>query len=195
LPIVSNESLNTICRFSVARAAERHSTDEAHEKVIVKPEHVRSAIADFEEVLRLLKLGDYKLCEEKRRTIDDNEFASICAELDATDLKLLDSIKLKGKPSAVLAEELAISETSVKNRYAKLKARELAEPVQRVGVALTSRGVAFMRLLEIKGLQLPEKREGQQKLNTCELCGKPAVGTFYGRSLCEEHRDDDMGRI
>jgi hypothetical protein len=201
LPIVSNESFATVCRLSVARAAERHSTDEKHAKVIVKPEHVQSAMDDFKAVLTLLGLGEYKLAEEKRLTISDNDFASICGELDKTDLKLLDGIKLKGKPSAVLAEELGTSETSVKNRYAKLKSRELIETVQRVGVSLTSKGIIFMRLLQIKGTELilEAKREGQQTLNTCEVCHNKITGAVIyaedGTRLCQDCAKNYRGRI
>lgn len=162
LPIVSNESFATVCRFAVARAAERHSTDEAHEKIIVKPEHVRGAVEDYKVVLETLQLRDYVLLERGKLTISEGEFAKINGELDNTDLKILESLALGPKPAVALGKELGFSpDTIKKNHYPKLVGHELIDTTRRVGATLTARGTIFMRHFQTIP-KLPEK--GQQTL-------------------------------
>jgi biotin operon repressor len=199
LPIVSNETFATVCRLAVARAAERHSTDGKDEKIIVKPEHVRSAVEDFREVLALLKLGEYKLDEERKLQITDNEFASICMDLDEVDWKILDAVKFKGASSPVLEKELGLSERTIKTHFGKLKAHGLVETKPGVGVQITPRGIVFLRLTQIRGRQLPEKREGRRKLDTCELCHAEITGAAIyaedGTRLCEKCAANYAGRV
>lgn len=202
LPIISNETFATVCRFAVARAAERHSTDEAHEKIIVKPEHVRSVMDDFKQVLGLLKLGEYKLDEENKLKITDNEFAQICMDLDDKDWEVLDRIKHKGKSAPILAKELNVSEQTIKTHYGKLRGHGLIETKPGVGAEITPRAVMFLRLVQIKGKETstPEKkREGQQKIYSCEKCGgditvKP-IHAADGTPLCEKCAENYGGRV
>jgi biotin operon repressor len=172
LPIISMESFGTVCRLAVARACEVHSTDEKHEKVIVKPEHVKSAVEDFKEVLKLLKLGEYKLDEDGKNNITEEDFCGILRDLDRDlDLRVLDKIKMgKAATAEELAQVLKVSERTIKDNYARLKAHGLIETKQGKGTQITARGICFVRKIMIKGKDLPppEKREGQQKIGGAE---------------------------
>jgi len=153
---------------------------------------------DFKEVLKLLELGEYKLDEERKLTITDNEFANICRDLDEMDWRILDHVKRKGASAPVLEKEIKLSETSIKTHFGKLKGHELIETKPGVGAKITPRGVVFMRLVQIKGKEISERKpEGQQKLDSHNRCGCGGSATIIkgGVPLCDRCAENYMGDL
>jgi DNA-binding Lrp family transcriptional regulator len=147
LPVVHNGISELLCRLSVAKAAEAHSTDESQELVIVKKEHVEEVVAFYEKVLEALEFPQYKAEVEGKTRITDSEFGEIMGSLDKDDLDILDEIIKGARTSAVIAEKLHLSEPTVKRHYEKLRAHDLIKATPGKGVELTLRGVALARKL------------------------------------------------
>ncbi|MCD6514892.1 MAG: HTH domain-containing protein [Candidatus Odinarchaeota archaeon] len=148
LPVVHNGFREVLTRLSVAYACLRHSTDETHEKVIVKPKHVEEAVKFYEKTLEMLKLREYKLDVEGRREIKIGEFLEIVNNLSKRQIDILNILKIGGKSSTELANILGVSDRTVKEDYKLLTKYGLITTKQGVGTQITTKGVKFLKILE-----------------------------------------------
>lgn len=170
LPIVHSGFRDILTRFSVSEAALHHSTDETHEKIIVEKKHVEQAAEEYIKVLDLLQLEEYKMEEEGMIKNIENNFESINAGLDNKYYyDILKEIKINPTSSSVLAQELDVSEKTVKNYYKKLKGYGLIKTSPHKGIELTPAGIKFITLLiqkngEIGKKNFPNAGIGEEKL-------------------------------
>ncbi|QLJ52867.1 MAG: hypothetical protein Sv326_0692 [Candidatus Fermentimicrarchaeum limneticum] len=151
LPIVHNGFRDVLTRFSVAYACLLHSTDSTQEQVIVDKVHVDRAVEFYTKMLEDLQLKDFKLSEEGKLEITENEFTEICKSLDSTDYKILDSIKITAKTSTALSQELDVSTATIKRSYGTLGDFGLIKATTGKGAELTARGVIFLHKLKKGG--------------------------------------------
>jgi hypothetical protein len=151
LPIVHNGFRDILTKASAAIAALRHSTDESHEKVIVRSEHVQEAVDFYYRMFEDLQLEDYKFAEEGKLKLTETEFTEIAKELGDREYQILDSIKMETKSSSVLAEELGVAIRTIKDSYAVLSRHNLVSTKQKIGVAITPRGITFLKILLKQG--------------------------------------------
>jgi DNA replicative helicase MCM subunit Mcm2 (Cdc46/Mcm family) len=147
LPIVHNGIRDVLCRLSVAAATLDHSTDDTNTLIIVDRQHVEKVIDFYEDMLDKLGLKEYKLEEEGRLEIQPSEIEEIRKDLGETELAILNSIRIHSKSSAVLAEELDLSDVTIKRHYKPLRKHGLISTQTKTGVTLTARGVQFLRAL------------------------------------------------
>ena len=151
LPVVHNGFRDVLTRISVAVATKNHSTDDTHEKIIVRDVDVKEAVNFYQKMLGHLQLEDYKLAEEGKLEITENEFKEIVQALDNLDYRILESIKFEPKTSSILSEELEISTRTIKGHYSKLAKFWLIQTKAGVGISLRPRGIKFLHLLSSKG--------------------------------------------
>jgi len=161
IPVVHLGYREVIARVSVAYAALMHSTDENHEKVIVKKVHVEKAAAFLEKLAQLLELDEYKLEREGKLRIVKEELEEIINDLDSIALKILDLIKSEPKSSRELSEALDVDEKTIKRRYATLLKHQLVETAPGRGVSLTPRGILFLKeyIRDLGTVSVPNKEE------------------------------------
>jgi len=152
IPIIRPDFRDVLCRISVAVACEQHSTDDTHEKVIVKREHVEEAARDYEELLELLGIRNYKLEEDGKRNITDNEFTQMCSELGDVEWQILNEVKIEPVSSTVLSDKIGIAPRNIKRHYTILKKHGLitTSPGAKGGIHLTTRGVKFLHAVTQK---------------------------------------------
>jgi len=151
LPCIHNGFRDLLTRIAVAHACLNHSTDETHEKVIVNKTHVEKAVEFYEKMLEPLEIGKYKLTEEGKLELTDNEFTEICKTLDENDYKILEAIKMQSKSSGILATELDVSDSTIKRSYTTLNRFGLIKATTGKGVELTVRGIKFLRMIASSG--------------------------------------------
>jgi len=148
IPIVHNGFRDVLTRLSVAYACLRHSTDETHEKVIVKEEHVEEAVKFYEKTLEMLQLKEYKFEVEGKRELTDSEFESIVKELEERHYEILELVKLEPKSSTQLAEALGVSTRTIKRDYEVLRKHELITTKTGKGIQLSLKGIRFLKMLK-----------------------------------------------
>lgn len=149
LPIIHTGFRDVLTRLSVAFACLYHSTDESHEQVIVKPEHVEDAVQFIEEMVKMLQLEEYKREVEGGRTLSDDEFRQVVGELEERQIMILELIKVKPMTSSELADKLEVSVRTIKYDYELLRKHGLIRTMPGKGVELTSKGVKFLKMLKI----------------------------------------------
>jgi hypothetical protein len=209
LPIVHLGFRDVLTRLSVAYACLTHSTDETHEKVIVRKEHVEQAVKFYLEMLEELKLKDYKLAEEGKLEISETEIAQIIAELDEISLKILDEIKISYATAEALASKLEVSEETIKRRYKILKKWQLIQTSPK-GISLSPRGILLLRYIASSGVTVSKNdtnlRSAVSKNDTvtpnyaytlaiCEYCGKHAdCLKVDGHFICKECLKEEQNK-
>lgn len=147
LPIVNNENMENLTRVAVAFAVLRHSTDEAHEKVIVTLEHVQEAYELFRDTYEALQLGPLKAYEDGETNILDHEFVQMVARLAEDDFSILEAIKTGSRTSKELADILGKAEESVRRtNYGTLERLGLIE-TSAAGCRLSGKGQLFVKAL------------------------------------------------
>lgn len=175
IPIVNDGIRDVVCRISTAYASRKYSTDETHEKIVVRERYVREAVKSYREVLDILELREFKLQEEGRLDIGEDEFARILMDLGDIEYKILDKLQVRSSSSSELASEFDVSERTIKEHYKPLKRHGLIKAVTGVGIDLTSRGVIFLRGLGGHSAMVKEnftnENDGEGKLHHCTKGG------------------------
>jgi biotin operon repressor len=144
IPIVHLGLREVLSRLSVAQAASEHSTDAAHELIIVRAEHVERVCEYYEKVLDALGLREYKLDTEGRSTVNESEALSLATMFDETHWAICDAIKYSPCSSPVLAKALGVSDKTIKRHYVSLSEHSIIETRPGKGITLTARGMSFM---------------------------------------------------
>jgi len=145
IPLVHLGYREVITRVAVAYAAWFHSTDSAHARVVVKEDHVDRTVEFLGRIAELLELGAYKMEQEGKLRIADEEMEAIITDLDQLALRILEQIKAEPKSSQQLADVLDQSIATIKRRYATLAKHQLIRTVPGKGVSLSPRGVIFLK--------------------------------------------------
>jgi len=83
IPLVSTDVHEKLARLSVAIASLLHSTDDSHEKVIVRPEHVLYVVEKLHDVYthKNCQLDKYAASLNERETLTDEEYVEIVQEI------------------------------------------------------------------------------------------------------------------
>jgi len=147
LPIVHLGVRDILCRLSVSQAALSHSTDEKCEKVVIRLKDVEEVLEFYEGMLDFLSLSIYKDKQERGLEIQASEVQEIVQDLGEVEMAILNSIIIHSKGSARLAEELELSDKTIKRHYKPLRKHNLINSAPRVGINLSARGVKFLKLL------------------------------------------------
>jgi len=192
LPIVSNETFNSIYRACVAKAAEQHSTDDSHEKIIVRKEHVEDAIGLFEETYRKLGLDEYKMELEEELEISESEHEEIVEDLGGLDFDILRKVAVQTKSARVLAGELDKSEKTIKRHYKRLGKHGLIKTVRGKGTTTSPRGVKFLKIFAEKIREM-EAEEVQKALENWRKASDQEGGGDKGTKNVPKSKDKEKG--
>ena len=191
LPIVHAGIRDVVTRISVAAAAESHSTDETHEVIMVKKEHVERGVALYEETLKLLQLEEYKIEEERKVRLEPEEMEEIVAEVGDIELRILKEIKLQPSTSGVLAAKFEMDEKTIRRHCEPLKRFNLLAAIPGRGMSIAPRGLDFLRgvaqNLWTSGQKMPGS-QGEQATSGQKMPGCPegsAGGTQKIESFVE----------
>ena len=170
LPVVHNGVRDVLTRLCVSKAAEMHSTDETHEKIIVEKDHVNKAVQFYKETLNLMDLDKYREEITGKIELTDDEMINIAKDLGNREYQILDLIKHERKSSSQLAAALDVSDRTIKEHYKKLKEHELIETKQGKGIGLSVKGIKFVRWglynsSEIVKKSFTTEKDGEEKLH------------------------------
>jgi len=172
LPCVHNGFRDLLTRIAVAYACLKHSTNETHERVIINKTHVEKAVEFYGKMLESLEIEKYKLTEEGKLELTDNEFTEICKTLDENDYKILESIKMQSKSSGILATELEVSDSTIKRSYTTLNRFGLIKTTTGKGVELTVRGIKFLRMIALSGKSVIVSKSDTNNDSESEIVSK-----------------------
>lgn len=142
IPLVHPAIKYVILRLSVAYASLLHSTNDTHDLIIVKAEHVKKASKFLKRTFEHWELAEY--IEEREGKTLDKEFLDILGELDKLSLNILIKLQESPKSVRVLASEFEVSKTTVNERYTTLKELNLIDTSKRPA-ALTPFGIKFLK--------------------------------------------------
>ncbi len=149
LPIVHPGFKEVVIRIASSVAATLHSTDETHDNVIVRPEHVDATDSYLRALFNQnLELDRYAAEEKSKTLLTDSDLQQIIGQLDETDLSMLREMRRGSMQSSVLAERLTLDDSTIRKHAATLKARELVK---------ASRGRAGGYELAPKGIRVIQK--------------------------------------
>jgi len=171
IPLVHLGYREVITRIAVAYAAWLHSTGPTHTKVVVKEGHVELAVHFLGRIAELLEIEAYKLEQEGKLKIGEEEFAEVIADLDNLALRILEQIKTEPKSSQQLGDVLDQSAKTIKRRYATLLKHQLIHTVPGKGVSLSPRGILFFK----KYLGVPPRDIGTENVPSEEEKGTKTV--------------------
>lgn len=140
LPIVHNGYRDVLCRIVVAWAGLVHSTDENHEKIIVRVKHVNEALKYVVGVLKRWQLLEYKKVMMKKSDFAPSEFELLIGTLDEIDIGILGILSLGTCTASRIGEIVSMSREAIWQHFRKLKAVGLLDAKTGVGAKLTVKG-------------------------------------------------------
>lgn len=147
IPLVHPAIKYVILRLSVAYATLLHSTNDTHDLVIVKEEHVEMASNFLKTTYGLWELAEY--IEEREGNSIDKGFLDILGELDTLTINML--LKIHQKPRSIrsLANDFDVNKKRIESRYSVLRDLNMIDTSRRPA-AITPFGIKFLKqILEI----------------------------------------------
>jgi len=151
-PLIHNGVRDTLTRLSVAFACLHHSVifseDGSFQFVEVNTKHVEEAKAFIDKMIKRLNYDSFVARKKEETELSEEEFEAIVSELDIVETEILRGLDSGPKSSPQLASILGISERSVKEHYEKLRRFRLIMTSHGFGVALTSKGIKFLKKLD-----------------------------------------------
>lgn len=149
IPLVHSGIRGVLCRLSVAVAAHKHSTDENHEKVIVKVKHVKEAVEVYRNSLKITGFFDYHNDMQIQNEVTYNEFILFIGSLDDKDFQILDLLAIAPQTASSLSKVIGISEVNVRGtHFGRLKKADLIETKSHAGAELTEKGIKFVEAMK-----------------------------------------------
>lgn len=161
IPLVSTEMKEKLARLCVALAALLHSTDEIHEKVIVKIEHVEYMEKFIQEIYNHDNccLDSYAKIQKESSDLSDDEYTEIWDDInniidreqveETTKEMLRAFMKTKdGIHRDELEAQLCIEKNAVNSRIKILKKHGLIKSTYKYGYMATPKFIKFLRRSE-----------------------------------------------
>lgn len=143
-PLINNGVPLLLAKFSVAFACLNHSTDQTHEKVIVKKDAVQDAVAYLVELLKAWDLDRYLSAVERPSLFQPVDCALVLSKFNDVDWVILAQLSEGQRNSTELEEPTNLKAQSIRAEHF----RKLLEQ------GLIGEGYAQKKLLTVKGAQL-----------------------------------------
>jgi hypothetical protein len=170
IPLVHPAIKYVILRLSVAYATLLHSTNDTHDLVIVKEDHVKMASDILKTTYGLWELAEY--IEEREGNNIDKGFLEILGELDTLAINILLKLQEKARSIRALASDFDVNKKKVESRYSVLKDLNMIDTSRRPA-AITPFGIKFLKqILEIhrrsRSTLSPHPQNGDKQSNVYE---------------------------
>ena len=151
-PLIHSGVRDQLTRLAVAFACLRHSVMLNEEGnflyVEVRKEHVEQAKNFIEEMITQMDYDAFISKNKGQTEITREEFEEMLEELNEIEIDILRHLVNGPKKSPELASLLGMTDRSVKEHYKNLRKFNLILTSQGFGVKLTTRGIAFLKMLD-----------------------------------------------
>jgi hypothetical protein len=167
IPLVHLGFKFTILRFSVAYACLKHSTDDSHEKVIVKETHVKMATEFLKLNFKRLELEEY--VKEIEGECFSEEFLDIFAAIDDIGIKILLELSKNKTNIRKLAKDFDVNKSTIESRFKIFKEYSIIDTSSRK-TKLTSFGLKILKSIlkfkqEYQMSGVPEKPDNKEDIS------------------------------